>query len=133
SVLVAGSDMEEPIADILRGVLDGHVILDREIAERGRFPAIDILRSVSRSLPDCATDQQNKTLALFRKYMSIYERNAMMINAGLYTQGNDPEIDRSIALWPGLDEFASRLDAGAIEDSFSRLEILFRREKIPIT
>ncbi|MEP6065804.1 MAG: FliI/YscN family ATPase [Paracoccaceae bacterium] len=133
SVLVAGSDMEEPIADILRGVLDGHVILDREIAERGRFPAIDILRSVSRSLPDCATDQQNKILALFRKYMSIYERNAMMINAGLYTQGNDPEIDRSIALWPGLDEFASRLDAGAIEDSFSRLEILFRREKIPIT
>ena len=54
SVLVAGSDMEEPIADILRGVLDGHVVLDREIAERGRFPAIDVLRSVSRSLPGAA-------------------------------------------------------------------------------
>jgi flagellum-specific ATP synthase len=56
SVLVAGSDMEEPVADILRGVLDGHVILDRRIAERGRFPAIDLLRSVSRSLPDAATE-----------------------------------------------------------------------------
>ena len=56
----------------------------------------------------------------------------MMINAGLYTQGNDPEIDRSIALWPGLDEFAARLDVGSIDDSFSRLEILFRREKIPV-
>lgn len=130
SVLVAGSDMEEPIADILRGVLDGHVILDRETAERGRFPAIDILRSVSRSLPDCATQQQNRTLSLFRRYMNIYEKNAMMINAGLYTNGNDPEIDRSISVWPHLDEFVSKLDSGAIEDSFSRLELLFRREKI---
>ena len=51
TVLVAGSDMEEPVADMLRGVLDGHVILDRDIAERGRFPAIDVLRSVSRALP----------------------------------------------------------------------------------
>ena len=55
SVLVAGSDMEEPIADILRGVLDGHVVMDRKIAERGRFPAIDLLRSVSRSLPEAAS------------------------------------------------------------------------------
>ncbi|CAG0910687.1 unnamed protein product, partial [Cyprideis torosa] len=54
SVLVAGSDMDEPIADMLRGVLDGHIVLDREIAERGRFPAIDLLRSVSRALPDAA-------------------------------------------------------------------------------
>ena len=56
SVLVAGSDMEEPVADILRGVLDGHVVLDRQIAERGRFPAIDLLRSVSRSLPEAASE-----------------------------------------------------------------------------
>ncbi len=62
SVLVAGSDMEEPVADILRGVLDGHVVLSRDIAERGRFPAIDVGRSVSRSLPDAATAAENTLL-----------------------------------------------------------------------
>ena len=63
SVLVAGSDMEEPVADILRGVLDGHVVLDRKIAERGRYPAIDLLRSVSRSLPEAATRAENALIA----------------------------------------------------------------------
>jgi len=67
SVLVAGSDMDEPIADILRGVLDGHVILNREIAERGRYPAIDVARSVSRSLPDAATPAENELIAHARR------------------------------------------------------------------
>ena len=132
SVLVAGSDMEEPVADILRGVLDGHVVLDREIAERGRFPAVDVLRSVSRSLPACATEKENKLLAAYRKYLSIYQKNAMMINAGLYTRGTDELIDQAINLWPALDEFAARQEAGAIQDSYSKLELIFRREKITI-
>ncbi len=63
SVLVAGSDMEEPVADIIRGTLDGHVILDRKIAERGRYPAIDLLRSVSRSLPEAATSAENALIS----------------------------------------------------------------------
>src|SRR5690606_22030862 len=63
SVLVAGSDMEEPVADILRGTLDGHVVLDRRIAERGRYPAIDLLRSVSRSLPEAASPEENALIA----------------------------------------------------------------------
>ena len=62
TVLVAGSDMEEPVADILRGVLDGHVVMDRAIAERGRFPAVDVLRSVSRSLPRAASPEENARL-----------------------------------------------------------------------
>jgi flagellum-specific ATP synthase len=67
SVLVAGSDMEEPVADILRGTLDGHVVLDRKIAERGRYPAIDLLRSVSRSLPEAARRAENALIAEARR------------------------------------------------------------------
>ena len=73
TVLVAGSDMDEPVADILRGVLDGHVVMDRAIAERGRFPAIDLLRSVSRSLPDAATKEENALISEARRLLGAYE------------------------------------------------------------
>lgn len=127
SVLVAGSDMEEPIADILRGVLDGHVILSREIAERGRFPAVDVLKSVSRSLPDCATADENALVTAFRRYLSLYERNEAMVSAGLYAGGADRDIDAAIALWPQFEVFSARVDDTSIEDSFARLNLLFRK------
>ncbi len=104
SVLVAGSDMDEPIADILRGVLDGHVVLDREIAERGRFPAVDILRSVSRSLPGAATAEENVLISAARQILGVYARSEMMIQAGLYAAGSDPAIDEAIEAVPAIDE-----------------------------
>lgn len=127
SVLVAGSDMDEPIADILRGVLDGHVVLDREIAERGRFPAVDVLRSVSRSLPDAATDDENRILAEIRKHLSVYSKNQVMISAGLYTQGSDPDIDAAIALWPALDTALSVIHDQSPQYSFDQLRLALRR------
>lgn len=110
SVLVAGSDMEEPIADILRGVLDGHVVMDRKIAERGRFPAIDLLRSVSRSLPAAAKPDENELISQARRLLGAYDRAEMMIQAGLYSTGSDPMIDAAIKVWPHLDAFLA-LDA----------------------
>ena len=127
SVLVAGSDMDEPIADILRGVLDGHVVLDRVIAERGRYPAVDVLKSISRSLPEAATPEQNEIIQKMRKILSVYERNEMMITAGLYAQGSDPEIDLAIQLWPELDAFMSKTDIQGIEHSFDQLNLILRR------
>lgn len=121
SVLVAGSDMEEPIADILRGVLDGHVVLDRRIAERGRFPAIDLLRSVSRSLPLAANDAENALIARARHRLGTYDRSEMMIQAGLYPAGSDPEIDAAIACYPALDAFLAQSAAEGIRGSFARL------------
>jgi flagellum-specific ATP synthase len=122
SVLVAGSDMEEPVADILRGVLDGHVILDRRIAERGRFPAIDLLRSVSRSLPDAASEEENALIGEARRLLGAYDRAELMIQAGLYAAGSDPMIDRAIRLWPALDAFlAEPAPAGGPDASFDRL------------
>ena len=127
SVLVAGSDMEEPIADILRGVLDGHMILDREIAERGRYPAIDVLRSVSRSLPGAATPEENALLATARRLLSLYDSNAMMIRAGLYAQGSDKDVDQAISMWPDLDGFLAQAELQDCTHSFKQLDLLLRR------
>ena len=127
SVLVAGSDMDEPIADILRGVLDGHIILNRDIAERGRYPAIDVGKSVSRSLPLAASDAENATISEVRKLLGSYERSEVMINAGLYSQGTDPELDRAVRVWPELDSFFARLDSEGVRHSFDRLNLILRR------
>lgn len=121
SVLVAGSDMEEPVADILRGVLDGHVVMDREIAERGRFPAIDVLRSVSRSLPAAASEEENQLISMARRLLGAYERSETMIQAGLYSAGSDPLLDEAVRIWPALDAFLAEDAPEGIAASFSRL------------
>ncbi len=109
TVLVAGSDMEEPVADIVRGQLDGHVILSREIAEAGRFPAVDVLRSVSRCLPEVATSEENALIGEVRKILGTHDRTDLMVSSGLYERGSNPEIDRATALVPRLsDVFAAQ-------------------------
>lgn len=123
SVLVAGSDMEEPIADMVRGVLDGHVVLDRTIAERGRFPAVDLLRSVSRSLPEAASPEENRLLTRARSLLGHYERAELMVQAGLYTKGSDPELDKAIRLWPMLDTFLSESESNTSSASYERLAL----------
>ena len=123
SVLVAGSDMEEPVADILRGTLDGHVVLDRKVAERGRYPAIDLLRSVSRALPGAASEAENVQIAEARRVLGAYDRAEMMIQAGLYAPGSDALIDRAIRLFPRLDAFlAEDAPTGGPPASFARLK-----------
>ena len=121
SVLVAGSDMEEPIADILRGVLDGHVVLDRAIAERGRFPAVDVLRSVSRSLPHAATDAENALIGKARAALGAYAESELMIKAGLYAAGSDPMLDEAVKLYPALDAFVARASPDGSAASFTML------------
>lgn len=129
SVLVAGSDMEEPIADITRGVLDGHIILEREIAESGRFPAIDITRSVSRCLPASATDEENVTISIAKKTLSIFEKAAPMIHTGLYAKGSSEEIDDAILMKPELELFFAKNTPETIDESFKSLnELLNLRE-----
>lgn len=122
SVLVAGSDMEEPVADILRGVLDGHVVMDRAIAERGRYPAIDLLRSVSRSLPHAASEAENALISEARKLLGAWDRAEMMVQAGLYAKGSDAMIDAAIKIWPQLDAFlAEDAPQDGVVGSFRRL------------
>lgn len=130
SVLVPGQDMDEPISDILRGTLDGHIILSRAIAERGRFPAIDVPRSASRALPAAATNAENILIQNFRKLSALYAENETMIKAGLYSQGSNPEIDQAIKVAADLEEFTSLSDSLSIEDSFKKLQLIFRKHQI---
>src|SRR5690606_25799704 len=127
SVLVAGSDMDEPVADILRGVLDGHVVMERESADRGRYPAINLLRSVSRSLPRAATDAENALISRARRLLGAYDRAEMMIQAGLYAAGSDPLVDSAIRVWPALDAFLSDDAPDGTADSFARLRAILDR------
>ncbi|MCB2124411.1 MAG: FliI/YscN family ATPase [Rhodobacteraceae bacterium] len=127
SVLVAGSDMDEPVADILRGVLDGHVVMEREIAERGRYPAINLLRSVSRSLPHAATEAENALISRARRLLGAYDRAEMMIQAGLYAAGSDPQVDAAIRVWPALDAFLSEDAPEGATESFARLRAILDR------
>lgn len=127
SVLVAGSDMEEPVADLMRGVLDGHVVLDRAIAERGRYPAIDAVRSVSRSLPEAATVRENELIGLARRLLGSFEENAMMIRAGLYAEGADPVLDIAVKAQAELDRFIAMPETVDVQNSFQRLELVLRK------
>ncbi|MGH1577978.1 FliI/YscN family ATPase [Planktotalea sp.] len=127
SVLVAGSDMDEPIADMMRGVLDGHVVLDRAIAERGRYPAIDATRSVSRSLPEAANEKENELISIARRILGSYEENALMIRAGLYSAGSDPVLDIAVKAFSELDRFIATQERLGTQNSFQRLELVLRK------
>ncbi len=132
SVLVAGSDMDEPVADILRGVLDGHIVLDRAIAERGRFPAIDLLRSVSRSLPEAASETENMLIAQMRQLLGAYARSETMIRAGLYRPGEDAVLDQAVRAWADLDAFLAQPARNGPEMAFQNLQLILRKAAVPI-
>jgi flagellum-specific ATP synthase len=123
TVLVDGDDHDEPVADAVRGILDGHLVLDRRIGERGRWPAIDILRSVSRALPRCHSAEENALLAEARRLLDAYERMSEMIRLGAYRAGSDPLVDRAIARQPALDALLAQGvdDRSTAADTFAAL------------
>lgn len=109
TVLVDGDDHNEPIADAVRGILDGHIVMDRAIAERGRFPAIDILKSISRTMPRCNTDEEQGLVAAARQQLSIYEDMAELIRLGAYRRGTDPGVDQAIHYYPQIEAFLAQV------------------------
>jgi flagellum-specific ATP synthase len=132
SVLVAGSDMEEPVADMIRGILDGHFVLSRQIAERQRYPAIDVLRSVSRALPHAATDDENALIRRCRRTLALYEELEPMLRANLYEFGKDMDSDNAIALFPLLDAFMGTKSPDGIASAFEKLQTILGPDgKVP--
>ena len=108
TVLVEGDDHNEPIADAVRGILDGHIMLDRAIAERGRFPAINLSRSISRTLPDCNSEGENALVTRARSLIATYDDMAEMIRLGAYRAGSDATVDEAIHLHDRLEAFLAQ-------------------------
>jgi flagellum-specific ATP synthase len=132
TVLVDGGDHDEPIADAVRGILDGHIVMDRKIAERGRFPAIDVLKSVSRTMPGCQTPPERELNKRARQCLSAYANMEELIKIGAYRTGADPIVDRAIALNPALEDFLGqdKDDHTRLSDSFTRLEHILNQGMI---
>ncbi|WP_291490509.1 flagellar protein export ATPase FliI [Desulfurella sp.] len=105
TVLVDGDDFNEPIADTARSILDGHIVLSRKIAERNHYPAIDILKSVSRLMGTIVNSEHKFLANNLRKYMSIYEQAEDLINIGAYSMGSNPDIDASLRVINKINEF----------------------------
>jgi flagellum-specific ATP synthase len=108
TVLVEGDDTNEPISDSVRGILDGHIIMERGIAERGRFPAINILRSVSRTLPMACPEQYRPLLLRARRIMSTYSDMEELIRLGAYKAGSSADVDEAIHLHPAFEAFLTQ-------------------------
>ncbi|MBL0318654.1 MAG: flagellar protein export ATPase FliI [Alphaproteobacteria bacterium] len=127
SVLVEGDDHNEPVSDAVRGILDGHIVLNRNIAMRGRYPAIDILKSVSRTMPGCNTDAENQLVKYARNMLATYENMAEMIRLGAYRKGSDPDVDKAILYYPKLEAFLHQdpKERSTLQEGYSQLaEIL---------
>ncbi len=125
-MLVEGDDHNEPIADAVRAILDGHIVMEREIAERGRFPAINVLKSVSRTMPRAADPAYLDVLARARQVMAAYSDMEELIRLGAYRPGSSPEVDEAIRLHPGLEAFLrqDKEESTTLIEGYQRLEQL---------
>ena len=124
TVLVDGEDHDEPIADAVRGILDGHIVLERRIAERGRYPAINVLRSLSRLMPGCHSAEENVLVSRARRLLAAYADMEELIRIGAYRAGADPEIDEAVRLREPLEAVLGqgRHERADFPASFAALE-----------
>jgi flagellum-specific ATP synthase len=123
TVLVDGDDFNEPIADATRSILDGHIVLTRELADQGHFPAIDVLRSISRLRTDICPEEHIAAGRAVNRLMAVYRKVEDMINIGAYAQGSNPEIDLSIRLQPHINAFLRQdvAERAPLDASFAAL------------
>ncbi len=130
TVLVDGDDLQDPIADTVRGILDGHLVLSRQIAERHRFPAIDVLKSLSRMTPECYEDDERVAVQKARELMTVYEDMADMIRLGAYRQGRDKKVDEAIQYHDPLESFLrqNKTEKVSLDQGFRDLKALLNHE-----
>ena len=123
TVLVEGDDHNEPVSDAVRGILDGHVILDRRIGEAGRYPAIDILRSLSRTVPGCLSPEEAALATRARGLLAVQAEMADLVRLGAYKAGSDARVDEALRLVPKLETLLrqGRHEFTSLNDSFTHL------------
>lgn len=120
TVLVEADNMNDPIGDAVRGILDGHIVLDRQLAHKNHYPAIDVLGSVSRLMVKVSDKVHQEQAALFRELMSEYKKNEDLISFGAYAKGSNPKVDAAIILKDRMDSFLKQ----SIDEGFSFQETL---------
>jgi flagellum-specific ATP synthase len=128
TVLVDGDDHNEPVADAVRGILDGHIVMERAIAERGRYPAINVLKSVSRTMPKSADPAFLPVITRGRQVMATYSDMEELIRLGAYRAGSNAEVDEAIRLNPVLEDFLRQAkdEVTSIEDGYLRLQQILK-------
>ena len=127
SVLVEGDDHNEPVADAIRGILDGHVVLDRRVADRGRYPAVDVLRTLSRTVPGCNSAEENALTRRARAILALHEDTQELLRFGAYRAGSDAAVDEAIRLAPQIEALL-RQDRNCLvplPEAFERLRAVF--------
>ncbi|MEZ4400079.1 MAG: FliI/YscN family ATPase [Kofleriaceae bacterium] len=129
TVLVAGNDLDEPIADEVRGIVDGHLVLDRRLAGRGHFPPVDVVASVSRMFPALATAAQADAAAVVRRRLAIYDEHRDLLAVGAYKPGADRALDQAVAAMPAVERFLRQGagDSVALADAVAALVALAER------
>lgn len=128
TVLVDGDDMNEPIADAVRGILDGHFVLERRLAEAGQYPAINVLKSVSRLMNSIVSDEHKDAATAIRDLLATYEENSELIQIGAYKVGTNPKVDDAITFQPHIINFLKQgvYEEERFEDTIVKLEELLR-------
>jgi flagellum-specific ATP synthase len=131
TVLSEGDDQQDPIADAARAILDGHIVLSRALAESGHYPAIDVEASASRVMHNVASPQHLELARKFRGYYSRYMKSRDLIQLGAYAAGSDPDTDRAIVLYPGLQRFLMQdmREAATMEHSLQQLAVALQEDK----
>ncbi|MED4566196.1 FliI/YscN family ATPase, partial [Bacillus atrophaeus] len=126
TVLVDGDDMNEPIADTVRGILDGHIVLDRALANKGQFPAVNVLKSISRVMSNISAPHHLDAANKFRELLSTYQNSEDLINIGAYKRGSSREIDEAIQFYPQLIQFLKQgtEESSTLEESVAALTSL---------
>jgi flagellum-specific ATP synthase len=124
TVLADGGDTDDPVVDSARAIVDGHIVLSRSLSEQGVFPAIDVARSLSRTMPDVVNEEQMSTAARFRRFWSVYEENRDLLLMGAYASGNDPVLDEAIARREVMLDFLRQTPAERVNFDESRAQLL---------
>jgi flagellum-specific ATP synthase len=128
TVLTEGDDQQDPIADAARAILDGHIVLSRQLAESGHYPAIDIEASISRVMPAIASEPLQAKAQKLKQILSRYQRNRDLIAVGAYAPGRDPQLDQAVQMYPAIERYLqqSMRDKANIDDSQQALFAMIR-------
>jgi flagellum-specific ATP synthase len=126
TILVDGDDMDEPVSDTVRGILDGHIVLSRRLAQAYHYPAIDVLGSISRLAPSVSGPSHNKASGVIRRSMAVYAESEDLINVGAYHSGSNPAIDEAITKHQSIEEFLIQAvdEASPLEETFVAMEAI---------